>query len=57
MGTPREIDERDLDDLLKHLSDRQIANLYNMPIKEVQRLRIDRMRQKKNFDSPNPDEQ
>lgn len=53
---PRKIDERDLDELLKHLSDRQIADLYDMPIQEVQNLRFERVRQRKNPSRPDPDE-
>ena len=53
---PRKIDERDLDELLKHLSDRQIADLYDMPIQEVQSLRFERVRQRKNPSRPDPDE-
>jgi hypothetical protein len=54
MGNSRKIDKRDLDQLLMHLSDRQIADLYDMPIKEVQRLRFARMRQKKNNEPRKP---
>lgn len=49
MESPRKIDERDLEELLKHLTDRQIGELYDLPIETVQRLRFDRMREKKNI--------
>ena len=57
MGSPRNIrniDERDLDKLLKHLTNRQIAGLYDLPIETVQRLRFDRVREKKKIDAPEP---
>lgn len=42
MAERREIDERDLDQLLKALTDRQIANLFGMSEAEVMQLRQSR---------------
>ena len=42
MAKRRTIDERDVDDLLAALTDRQIAELYGMPEAEVARLRRQR---------------
>ena len=42
MAPPRKIDERDIDGLLAALTDRQIANLYEMSELEVSELRISR---------------
>ena len=42
MPKRREIDERDVDRLLAALTDRQIADLYDMTVIEVYRLRRSR---------------
>ena len=42
MAPPREIDERDIDRLLAALTDRQIADLFEMPELEVSKLRLSR---------------
>jgi K+-transporting ATPase c subunit len=42
MAERREIDERDIDQLLKALTDRQIADLFGMSEVEVMQLRQSR---------------
>ncbi len=42
MASKRPIDERDIDDLLASLTDRQIAKLFGMSDAEVAALRRDR---------------
>jgi DNA-directed RNA polymerase specialized sigma24 family protein len=42
MAERREIDERDIDQLLKALTDRQIADLFGMSETEVMQLRQSR---------------
>ena len=42
MAERREIDERDIDQLLKALTDRQIADLFGMSEMEVMQLRQSR---------------
>ena len=55
MPTKRLIDERDIDDLLASLTDRQIAGLFGMPEAEVATIRRQR-RACQTHASPNPDQ-
>jgi len=42
MTPPRKIDERDVDQLLAALTDRQIADLFDLPEQDVMELRQSR---------------
>ena len=55
MPPKRFIDERDIDDLLASLTDRQIAGLFGMPEAEVATIRRAR-RASQTHVSPDPDQ-
>lgn len=56
MAGDRKIDERDIDQLLAALSDRQIANLFEMEEQEVFRLRKQRRNIAQTANSTNSEE-
>jgi hypothetical protein len=47
LAEPRSIDPRDVDRLLRHLTDAQIAGLFGMSVAEVRALRADHERRAK----------
>ncbi len=55
MSAKRSIDERDIDDLLASLTDRQIAELFGMSEAEVATIRRER-RAGQTHASPDPDQ-